>query len=46
MLRTPQLRMVAGFAKILEKKETLVAGACNVPNLLTLVFRIELIRAA
>ena len=41
-----QIRMVAGFAEIAEKKEILVAGACNVPNLLSVAFRIELIRAA
>lgn len=32
-------RMVAGFAEIAERKEVLVAGACNHPNCLVLSFR-------
>ena|SRR5579862_3974737 len=28
----PQIRMVAGFVEVLERKEVLVAGACNHPN--------------
>ena len=39
-----QIRMVAGFAEIIERKEILVAGAYNHPNCLVLPFRMELIR--
>jgi hypothetical protein len=38
--------MVAGFAEIAERKESLVAEACNHPNWLALPFRLELERAA
>jgi hypothetical protein len=38
--------MVAGFAEALEREETLVAAACNHPNLLVLPFNFKLIRAA
>jgi hypothetical protein len=38
--------MVAGFAEIAARKEILVAGACNHPNLLVIPFRRELIRCA
>jgi hypothetical protein len=38
--------MVAGFAEIAERKEILVAGACNHPNCLVLPFSVELIRPA
>jgi hypothetical protein len=38
--------MVAGFAEVAERKEILVAEACNYPNLLVLPFRMELIRLA
>jgi len=38
--------MVAGFAEVAERKEILVAGACNHPNLLVIPFRAELIRCA
>jgi hypothetical protein len=38
--------MVAGFAEVIESEATLVAAACNVPNLLVVAFRVELIRAA
>jgi hypothetical protein len=41
-----QIRMVAGFAEIVERKEILVAGACNHPNLLVLPFSLALIRSA
>ena len=40
------IRMVAGFAEVAERKEILVAGACNHPNCLALAFRLELIRLA
>jgi hypothetical protein len=36
--------MVAGFAEVAERKEILVAGACNHPNCLVLPFSWELIR--
>lgn len=39
-----QIRMVVGFAKIIE--ESLVAEACNAPNALVIPFRIELFRPA
>ncbi len=39
-------RMVAGFAEAADRKQTLVAEACNHPNLLVLPFRLELIRLA
>jgi hypothetical protein len=38
--------MVAAFAELAERKDFLVAGACNHPNLLVLPFNFELIRAA
>jgi hypothetical protein len=38
--------MVAGFAEVIDTEETLVATACNHPNLLVLPFRMELIRLA
>jgi hypothetical protein len=38
--------MVAGFAEVMESEETLVAAACNHPNLLVLPFRMKLLRAA
>jgi hypothetical protein len=38
--------MVAGFAEVIEREESLVAAACNHPNLLALTFRLELIRRA
>jgi hypothetical protein len=38
--------MVAGFAEVIDRKETLVATACNVPNALIIPFRIELFRPA
>jgi hypothetical protein len=38
--------MVAGFAKVVERKEILAAGACNHPNLLVIPFSAELIRSA
>jgi hypothetical protein len=31
-----QVRMVAGFAEVIEREETLVAEACNHPNCLVL----------
>jgi hypothetical protein len=41
-----QIRMVAGFAEVIEREETLVAEACNHPNCLVLTFSVELIRLA
>jgi hypothetical protein len=41
-----QIRMVAGFAEVIDREETLVAEACNHPNLLVIPFRAELIRCA
>jgi len=41
-----QSRMVAGFAEVIEREETLVAEACNHPNCLVLPFSLELIRLA
>jgi hypothetical protein len=38
--------MVAGFAEVIEREETLVAEACNHPNLLVLPFSFDLIRRA
>jgi len=38
--------MVAGFAEVIEREETLVAEACNHPNCLVLPFRLELIQFA
>jgi hypothetical protein len=38
--------MVAGFLEVVEKEATLVAEACNHPNLLVIPFRAELIRCA
>jgi hypothetical protein len=38
--------MVAGFAEVIEREETLVAAACNAPNALIVPFRIELLRPA
>jgi hypothetical protein len=38
--------MVAGFAEVTESEATLVALACNHPNLLVIPFRRELIRRA
>jgi hypothetical protein len=40
------IRMVAGFAEVADRKEFLVAGACNHPNLLVLPFSFELVHAA
>jgi hypothetical protein len=41
-----QIRMVVGFAEITERKESLVALACNHPNLLVIPFSAELIRGS
>jgi hypothetical protein len=41
-----QIRMVAGFAEVAERKDILVAGACNHPNCLVLPFSVALIRLA
>jgi len=38
--------MVAGFAEVIEREETLIAAACNHPNCLVLRFSLELIRLA
>jgi hypothetical protein len=35
--------MVAAFSEAVESKEILFAGACNVPNLLVVMFRVQLI---
>jgi len=40
------IRMVAGFAEVLERKDFLVAGACNHPNCLVLPFRFPVVRTA
>jgi hypothetical protein len=40
------IRMVAGVQKVAERKEFLVAGACNHPNCLVLPFRFPMLRAA
>jgi len=37
---------VAGFVEVIETEATLVAAACNHPNLLVIPFRAELIRCA
>jgi hypothetical protein len=37
--------MVAGFAELLEREESLVAAACNHPILLVLPFNLALVRA-
>ena len=39
-----QIRMVAGCGELLQRKEQLIAEACNHPNCLVLPFRLELIR--
>jgi hypothetical protein len=39
-----QIWMVAGLAEVTERKEILVAGACNHPICLVLPFRLELIQ--
>jgi hypothetical protein len=41
-----QIRMVAGFAEVIESEATLVAPACNHPNGLVLQFSFEMIRSA
>jgi hypothetical protein len=38
------IRTVAGFAEVPERKEILVAGGCNHPNLLVLPFRLSFAR--
>jgi len=38
--------MVAGFPEMIESKESLVAEACNHPNLLVLPFSLALMRIA
>jgi hypothetical protein len=38
--------MVAGFAEVAERKEILVAGACNHPNCLVLPFCFPVVRVA
>jgi hypothetical protein len=40
------MRMVAGFAEVIEREQTLVAEACNHPNCLVIPFKAELIRCA
>jgi hypothetical protein len=44
--RKSQIRIVVGFAEVIEREATLVAAACNQPNLLVLPFNFELIRTA
>ena len=39
-----QIRMVAGYWEPVDRKEQLIAEACNHPNCLVLPFRLELIR--
>jgi hypothetical protein len=46
MGRGMQIRMVAGFAEVIDREETLVATACNHPNCLVLPFRFPMLRAA
>jgi hypothetical protein len=41
-----QIRMVAGFAEVIEREGTLVAEACNHPNCLVLPFSFPLVRIA
>jgi hypothetical protein len=41
-----QFGWLRGSRKLLKRKDFLVAGACNHPNLLVLPFRMELIRLA
>jgi hypothetical protein len=41
-----QIRMLAGYREVAERKESLVAGACNRPNCLVLPLSLELIRLA
>jgi len=38
--------MVAGFAKVIEREETLDAEACNHPNCLVLPFSFSVVRVA
>jgi hypothetical protein len=38
--------MLAGFAGVIERKQSLVAEACNYPNLLVLHFRFPMMRLA
>jgi hypothetical protein len=38
--------MVAGFVEVIDREETLVAAACNHPNLLVLPFSFPLVRVA
>jgi len=44
--RKSQIRMVAGFAEVIDSKENLVAGACNHPNCLVIPFKTVLKRHA
>ena len=41
-----QIRMVAGFAEVIESEATLVALACNVTNLLVVPFKRSLAESA
>jgi hypothetical protein len=45
-IHTTHIRMVAGSTEVIETERTLVAEACNHPNLLVIPFRAELIRCA
>jgi hypothetical protein len=38
--------MVSSFAEVIDREDTLVAAACNHPNLLVIPFSAELIRCA
>jgi hypothetical protein len=40
------IRTVAGFSEVAERRDLVVAEACNHPNCLVLPFRMELIRLA
>jgi hypothetical protein len=38
--KSHKIRMVAGFAEVIEREATSVAAACNIPNVLIAPFRI------
>jgi hypothetical protein len=38
--------MVAGFAEVIDREETLVVAACNLSNCFALPFRFPMVRAA
>jgi hypothetical protein len=43
---TLSIRMVAGFAEVIEREDFVVTAACNHPNCLVIPFSAELIRLA